>query len=119
MNIKKTALLLALGSTVIGFPARAEDPASGPLRVSAVNPRYFADGTGHIVYLTGTHTWNNLQDMGPADPPLMKSAVVNISSSEPLGTSWTGLLEMTMWPLPCQNAATGEKQQSAKTIHQC
>ena len=42
---------------------------SGPLRVSAVNPRYFADGSGKIVYLTGSHTWSNLVDSGDTDPP--------------------------------------------------
>lgn len=44
-------------------------PASGPLRVSAQNPRYFADPAGKIVYLTGAHTWTNLVDMGETDPP--------------------------------------------------
>ena len=42
---------------------------SGPLRVSTINPRYFADATGRIVYLTGSHTWLNFQDAGPTDPP--------------------------------------------------
>ncbi|OGX44768.1 MAG: hypothetical protein A3G38_02930, partial [Omnitrophica WOR_2 bacterium RIFCSPLOWO2_12_FULL_51_8] len=32
------------------------------LRKSPVNPRYFEDASGKIVYLTGSHTWNNLQD---------------------------------------------------------
>ena len=41
----------------------------GPLRVGKENARYFADGSGTAVYLTGSHTWNNLQDMGPTDPP--------------------------------------------------
>ena len=40
----------------------AEKPASGPLRIHPENSRYFCDGTGNAVYLTGTHTWNNLQD---------------------------------------------------------
>ena len=44
-------------------------PATGPLRVSTVNPRYFADPSGRIVYLTGSHTWLNSQDGGPTDPP--------------------------------------------------
>src|SRR5947208_1534759 len=44
-------------------------PARGPLRVHPDNPRYFTDGSGRAVYLTGAHTWNNLQDMGPTDPP--------------------------------------------------
>ena len=44
-------------------------PATGPLRVDARNPRYFTDGRGRIVYLTGSHTWRNLQDRGGVDPP--------------------------------------------------
>ncbi len=38
-------------------------PATGPLRVSSINPRYFADSSGKIIYLTGSHTWNNLQSI--------------------------------------------------------
>ncbi|MBN2476228.1 MAG: twin-arginine translocation signal domain-containing protein [Pirellulales bacterium] len=44
-------------------------PAAGPLRVHPDNRRYFTDGTGKAVYLTGSHTWSNLVDMGPTDPP--------------------------------------------------
>jgi len=44
-------------------------PASGPLRVHPTNPRYFADASGKAVYLTGSHTWNNLADIGKGDPP--------------------------------------------------
>ena len=44
-------------------------PARGPLRVHPQNPRYFTDATGKAVYLTGSHTWSNLVDMGPSDPP--------------------------------------------------
>ena len=40
-----------------------------PLRVHPGNPRYFADATGKAVYLTGAHTWSNLQDIGTTDPP--------------------------------------------------
>jgi len=40
-------------------PARAA--TAGPLRVHPDNPRYFADGNGQAVYLTGSHTWNNFQ----------------------------------------------------------
>ncbi len=39
----------------------------GTLRVSTINPRYFTDDRGQAVYLTGSHTWNNLVDMGPGD----------------------------------------------------
>lgn len=43
--------------------------APGPLRVHPANPRYFTDGTTNAsgafraVYLTGSHTWNSLQDV--------------------------------------------------------
>ncbi len=49
--------------------------ARGPLRVHPTNPRYFTDGTKQsdgslkAVYLTGSHPWNNLQDMGDTNPP--------------------------------------------------
>ena len=47
----------------------ARRPAAGPLRVHPENPRYFTDGSGRAVYLTGAHTWANLVDIGPEDPP--------------------------------------------------
>jgi hypothetical protein len=37
--------------------------ALGPLSIHSGNPRYFADANGKIVYLTGSHTWNNFQDI--------------------------------------------------------
>jgi len=40
-----------------------------PLTVGVANPRYFTDGSGKAVYLTGSHTWNNLVDVGTSDPP--------------------------------------------------
>jgi uncharacterized protein YjdB len=42
---------------------------TGPLRVSSRNRRYFETAAGQIVYLTGSHTWANLQDNGTTDPP--------------------------------------------------
>jgi len=42
---------------------------AGPLRKNPVNPRYFTDDSGKAIFLTGSHTWNNLQDMGKGDPP--------------------------------------------------
>ena len=41
--------------------------AAGPLRTHPENGRYFTDGSGKAVYLTGSHTWANLQDqLSPA-----------------------------------------------------
>jgi hypothetical protein len=31
--------------------------------VHPTNPRYFSDGTGKVIFLTGSHTWANLQDI--------------------------------------------------------
>ncbi len=39
-------------------------PATGPLRDNPANPRYFTDGSGRAIFLTGAHTWANLQDIG-------------------------------------------------------
>ena len=49
-------------------PAAQAAPASGPLRVDPQNPRYFTDGS-RALYLTGSHTWGNLQDAGSPSPP--------------------------------------------------
>ena len=41
------------------------------MKVHASNPRYFSDDSGKAVYLTGSHTWNNLQEtegLLPQDP---------------------------------------------------
>lgn len=49
--------------------------AVGPLRMHPTNARFFTDGTRNpdgslrAVYLTGSHTWANLIDCGPSDPP--------------------------------------------------
>lgn len=45
------------------------DSEPGPLRASDVNPRYFTDNSGRAIYMTGSHTWASLMDMGPSDPP--------------------------------------------------
>lgn len=42
---------------------------NGVLRVNPANPRYFTDANGRAVYLTGSHTWANLQDAGDTNPP--------------------------------------------------
>lgn len=46
------------------------------LRVDPLNSRYFTDGSGKPIYLTGSHTWASLQDCGldvghpvATDPP--------------------------------------------------
>lgn len=48
--------------------ADLQTAAMGPLKKSAVNPRYFAKPNGQIVYLTGSHTWCNLMDCDDSNP---------------------------------------------------
>ena len=74
-------LLLLIGLCFVGIACGGSDivcseksvrdlstlgPSSGApfglLSVSRQNPRYFADPQGNIVYLTGSHTWANIQD---------------------------------------------------------
>jgi len=61
-------------------PASARRAATGALRVLQSNPRYFTDGSGKAVYLTGTHTWNNLIDMVRDDssPPFDFDAYLDL-----------------------------------------
>jgi hypothetical protein len=56
-------------STIDSRIPKALASATGPLRVSPDNPRYFTDGSGKAIYLTGSHTWSNFQDSGDSDPP--------------------------------------------------
>jgi hypothetical protein len=75
---------LFVTSLVIVFALIASASAQGaisvPLRSLASNPNYFTDDTGKIVYLTGSHTWNNLQDWGNGGSvqPLDFTAYVNM-----------------------------------------
>ncbi len=51
----------------LGARATASGPIKTPLRALATNPNYFSDGRGKAIYLTGSHTWNDLQDWGTND----------------------------------------------------
>ena len=64
----KSPLLIAFFGTLwVGCNTSHQEQE--PLRVSNINPRYFTDGSGKAVYLTGSHTWNNLVDMHTAAQP--------------------------------------------------
>jgi hypothetical protein len=39
-------------------------PITSTLRHNPRNPRYFTDAGGEAIYLTGSHTWANLQEIG-------------------------------------------------------
>jgi hypothetical protein len=50
---------------------------SGPLKVHPHNPRYFTDGTGKTIYLTGSHVWDSFQDWGGKTPKFDYTAYLN------------------------------------------
>ena len=70
----RKAPLLALAA-----PPTTSKPITNPLRALSSNPNYFTDGTGKAIYLTGSHTWNSLQDWGTDNSiqPLNFTAFVN------------------------------------------
>ena len=71
-TVVKTLLLsLSLLLTCLLFVESSPQPPApvgsrivAPLRASTTNPNYFVDSSGKAVLLTGSHTWNNLQDWG-------------------------------------------------------
>lgn len=89
------------------------------LRVHPTNPRYFTDDGQRAVYLTGSHTWANLQDIGPAGfPPFPYDEYLNFMQAyghnfmrlwmfeQPQGTSWTR--DRTLFdPLPWARTGPG------------
>lgn len=58
------AVLIDVGSygRVLVDDAKQVRPATGPLKVRSANPRYFSDGSGRLVYLTGSQNGFELQD---------------------------------------------------------
>ena len=57
-----TAMVLFAASHVALADSGKPAKTAGPLRVHPTNPRYFTDPNGQAVYLTGSHTWQSLQD---------------------------------------------------------
>ena len=70
-----SVVLINACSASTPLPGQVYRAVKGPLRVHPSNHRYFTDGTQaadgslRTVYLTGSHTWTNLIDRGPANPP--------------------------------------------------
>src|SRR5262245_26577635 len=47
----------------------ASTAAAAPLKVLSSNPRYFTDGSGRAIYLTGSHVHESVQDIDSFYPP--------------------------------------------------
>jgi hypothetical protein len=71
----------------------------GPLTPHPKNPRWFADGSGKAVVLSGAHTWPNVVDMGPSDPPPRFNYTAYLDYLEKYGHNFTRLWtwESTTW----------------------
>ena len=68
----RTVTVQAIGSRSRSATASVavvyETQLGSPLHTSPENPRYFANAAGPV-YLTGSHTWSNVQDRSDSDPP--------------------------------------------------
>lgn len=76
--------------------------ATGPLRILDENPRYFSDGSGKAIYLAGSHTWANLQDLSGAQQPFDFPAYIQFMVSHNFNF-------MRMWTSWITNADVSEE----------
>jgi hypothetical protein len=101
LRLAVVVVLIVVGRTACAQskPDRQPAPATGPLRVHPANPRYFTDGSGRAVYLTGSHPWNNLQDMGATTPPPAFDFSAYLDFLEKHGHNFVRLwrFELTEW----------------------
>ena len=81
----------------------------GPLAIHPENPRYFQNtAAGEVVYLTGSHTWANLVDIGPNDPPPQFDFTAYIDWMKQLNHNF---IRMWTWELVTWNTnANGENK---------
>ena len=84
----------------------------GPLKVSEENPRYFTDRTGKAIYLTGSHTWNNLVEMSSAAgaDPFDYEAFLAM-----LETHNQNFFRLWAWDLLTWNTS-GNREENSKTL---
>lgn len=119
-------LLLSGFISLLFVPLYAQKPVplspliNGPLKYFEKNPNYFTDDTGEAIFLTGSHTWENFQDMYTEDSPepfdweeyldMMEAKNHNFIRlwvwEQPYGTSWS-ITPTTVDPMPY--ARTGKE----------
>src|SRR6266571_3925007 len=56
-------------SAVMITVSNTTNPPMGPLKKSTMNTRYFVDPAGNAVFLSGSHTWNDVQDTSQSSSP--------------------------------------------------
>lgn len=94
---------------------------NGPLRHSEKNPNYFTDNSGEAILLTGSHTWENFQDMYSEEnlPKLDWKAYLDMMETKhhnyirlwvwehSSGTAWS-VMPVTIEPLPYLRSGIGK-----------
>ena len=66
-----TIMVIIIALVSCSFHSVFSQTATGTLSVCSTNHRYFTDGSGKAIYLTGSHTWANFAtDQGTTDPPM-------------------------------------------------
>lgn len=95
---------------------------SGPLRVHPTNSRYFADAEGRVVFLAGSHHWENLQDVAASEPleAFDYNAFLDVLTAhhhnffrlwrweQTRWGSWNGIDELRFGPHPYVRTGPGE-----------
>lgn len=69
LYIFTNSLTACFGNSFIHADSSNVKTTLGTLKINTYNPRYFTDGSGKAIYLTGSHNWDNLKDKGKTDPP--------------------------------------------------
>jgi hypothetical protein len=78
---------------------------AGTLRTHHSNPRYFTDDTGRAIYLTGSHTWASVQEVGlQGAPPFPFHEFLQFVSK-----SGHNFMRLWMWEQPERASWTEER----------
>ena len=109
-----TAILI-FGSILVSAQNAVQlSPAiNGPLKHLDTNPNYFTDNSGKAIFLTGSHTWENFQDIYSEEnmPKLDWKEYLDMMESKhhnfmrfwvwehPYGASWSSM-PITIEPMP-------------------
>jgi hypothetical protein len=109
---KKGMILTGCVVLLVHFAGCTWTGSQGPLRVSEENPRYFTDGSGKAVYLTGSHTWNNLVEMSadPGQDPFDYDAFLDF-----LETYNHNFFRLWAWDLLTWNTS-GNNEENSRTL---
>ena len=106
-------VILVMPATLAQSQVQLHTSINGPLKRSADNPNYFTDNTGKAIFLTGSHTWENFQDITSEENlprfdwaeylDMMESKHHNFMRfwvwEHPHGSSWS-TMPITIDPMP-------------------